>query len=129
MWLGKFIRSSSNLNKMCTSRECLKVIYVEIFIKFLHCLSVCVPFFTMKTNPYISAKNKDNDTKPSGYDPWGLPRSSRLSKMTLSSKSHVRNPQRPPSTPLLDPLIPDTLLIKISTQNFQGIFLGVKHNS
>ena len=49
--------------------------------------------------PYISAKNKDNDTKLSGYDPWGLSRSSMSSRMTLSSKSPVRNPQRPPSTP------------------------------
>ena len=52
---------------------------------------------------YISAKNKDNEMKVSGYDPWGLPRSSMLSRMTLSSKSSIRNPQRPPSTPLLDP--------------------------
>ena len=70
---------------------------------------------------YISAKNKDNDMKLSGYEPWGLPRSSMLPRMTLSSKSPIRNPQRPPSTPLLD-----TLLIEISTRNFQGIFLGVK---
>ena len=35
--------------------------------------------------------------------------------------SRVRNPQCPPSTPLLD-----TLLSEISTRNFQGIFLGVK---
>ena len=39
-------------------------------------------FLKKKTNPYISAKNKDNDTKLSGYDPWGLPRSSMLSRMT-----------------------------------------------
>ena len=30
-------------------------------------------FFTMSTNPYISAKNKDKDTKLLGYDPLGLP--------------------------------------------------------
>ena len=67
-------------------------------------MSVCVPhFFTMITHPYISAKNKDNDTKLSGYDPWGLTRSSMSSRMTLSSKPPVRNPQRPPSTPFLDP--------------------------
>ena len=53
-------------------------------------------------NPYISSKNKDNDTKLSGCDPWGLPRSSMLSRMTLSSKSPIRNPQRTPSTPHLD---------------------------
>ena len=48
---------------------------------------------------YISAKNKDNDMKLSGYDPWGLPRSSMLPRMTLSSKSPIRNPQRPPRAP------------------------------
>ena len=30
--------------------------------------------------------------KPSRYDPWGPPRSSMVSRMTLSSKSPVRNP-------------------------------------
>ena len=45
---------------------------------------------------------------------------------TLSSKSPVRNPQRPPSSPFLTPL-PDTLLSEISTQNFQGIFPRVKN--
>ena len=82
----------------------------DIYIKFLQCLSVwcmyvCLLwlFFTKTTNIYISTKNKDNDTKPSGYDPWGLPRSSMSSRMTLSSMSPVRNPQCPPSTPLLDP--------------------------
>ena len=76
-----------------------------IYIKFLQCLlsvclCVCNVFFTMVTNPYILAKNKDNDTKLSGYDPWGLPRPSMLSRMTLSSKSPIRNPQRPQSTPI-----------------------------
>ena len=55
---------------------------------------------------YISAKNKDNDMKPSGYDPWGPPRSSMVSRMTLSSMSTVRNPQCSPSTPILYPLPP-----------------------
>ena len=54
-------------------------------------------------HPRNSAKSKDNYTKPSGNDPWGLPRSSMLSRMILSSKCSVRNPQRPPSTSLLDP--------------------------
>ena len=80
------------------------------------------------TNLYISTKNKDNDTKLSGYDPWGLPRSSTLSRMTPSSKCPVRNLQCPPSTPLLDPPPPDTLLIEISAWNFQSIFLGVKNH-
>ena len=67
------------------------------------CLSICYVFVNMVTHPCISAKNKDNDRKLSGYDPWGLTRSSMSSRMTLSSKSCVRNPQRPPSTPLPDP--------------------------
>ena len=45
-----------------------------------------------------------------------------MSGMTMSSMSQIRNPQRPPSSSLLD-----TLLIKISTENFQGIFLRVKN--
>ena len=60
-----------------------------IYIKFLQCMSdVCCMsrFFTKTTNLYISAKNKDNDTKPSGNDPWGFPRSSMV-----SSKCPVRN--------------------------------------
>ena len=64
---------------------------------------VCDVFFTKTTNIYISAKNKDNDTKPSGYDPWGPPNPFMVSRMILSSMSPVRNPQLPPSTPLLDP--------------------------
>ena len=43
------------------------------------------------------------------------------SGMTLSSMSPVRNPQHPPSTPLLDLPLLGTLLIEISTQNFQGM--------
>ena len=54
-------------------------------------------------NLHISAKNKDIDTKLSGYDPWGLPSTSIMSWMSLSSKSLIRNPLRPPSTPILDP--------------------------
>ena len=89
----------------------------------MKCMYVClsVMFFYQTTNLYISAKNKDNDMKPSEYDPWGPPRSPMLSRMTLSSMSPVRNPQCPPNTRLLD-----RLPIKISTRNFQDIFLGVK---
>ena len=65
---------------------------------------------------YLTGK-KDNDMKLSGYDPCGLPRTFITSWMTLSSKSLIRNPQHPPSTPFFTP-IPDTLLITISTQNF-----------
>ena len=78
----------------------------------------------MVTHPYISAKNTDNDMKLSVYDPLGLPSTTITLWMTLSSKSLIRNPQCPPSIPLLDPPLPDTLLIKISTRNFQCIFLG-----
>ena len=103
-------------------------------------------------HPYISNMNKDNDTKPSGYDQCGLPMSSVMSWITLSlspcpwsgslnvlqvppswhtsnkdintkfpgylpfgkmrfsmtlgltmpSKSLIRNPQGPPSTPSMD---------------------------
>ena len=75
--------------------------------------------------PSWHTSNEDINTKLSGYLPGGKIRSSMTSRMTLSSKSLVRNPQRPPSTPFWPP-IPDTLLIKISTRNFQGIFLRVK---
>ena len=47
------------------------------------------------------------------------------SGMTLSSKSLIMKPQRPPSTHFLTPL-PDTLLLKLSIQNIQGILLRVK---
>merc|ERR1711888_527700 len=52
-----------------------------------------------------------------------------MSGMTMFSMGLIRNPQCPLSTPLLDPPILDTLIIVISTQNFQGIFLGVKKTS
>ena len=40
---------------------------------------VCMPDFS---NAYISDKNEDNATKLSGYDPWGLQGTSRMSWMT-----------------------------------------------
>ena len=52
---------------------------------------------------YNFTEHKDNNLKLSGYDPWGPPRSSRASRMIISFMSPVRNPQCPPSTPLLDP--------------------------
>ena len=55
------------------------------------------------SNAYISAKNKDNSMKLLAYDPWALHSQSRMSANTLSSMSPVRNPQRSPSTPLLNP--------------------------
>ena len=78
-------------------------------------LYVCHVFVTMVTQHNISAKNRDNDMKISGYDPCGPPSTSMMSRMTLSSKSPVRNPQHPPSTPMKDSPILDTIIIKIST--------------
>ena len=46
-----------------------------------------------------------------------------LPRMTLSSKSPIRNPQRPPSTPLLDPRLPDTLPRKIPWKFCVDIFI------
>ena len=71
-------------------------------------------FVTNVTFAYNSAKNKDNDTKLSGYDPLGLPSTSIMSRITLSSKSSVRNSQCPQRAPMKDPPILDTLLMKIS---------------
>ena len=48
-------------------------------------MSVCDVFVTMVTHLYILAKNKDNDTKLSEYDPWGLPTTSSMSWMTLGT--------------------------------------------
>ena len=42
-------------------------------------IPVCTPDFS---NAYISAKNEDNATKLSGYDPWGLQGTSIMSWMT-----------------------------------------------
>ena len=77
-------------------------------------------------HPSWCTSNWDIKTKLSGYLPWGKIRSFMTSRMTISSKYPVRNPQCPTSTPMKDPPLLDTLIIKISTRNFQGIFLGVK---
>ena len=37
------------------------------------------------SNAYILAKNEDNATKLSGYDPWGLHSTSRMSRMSWMS--------------------------------------------
>ena len=71
------------------------------------------------TPHYWLTYNKDINMKLSAYLSWGQKRS-YMTSMNLSSKSPIRNPQQPP--------IPDMLLIKISTQNFWGIFLTVKHH-
>ena len=36
--------------------------------------------------PYISANNRDIDTKLSAYDPWGLPTTPRTSLMTRGTR-------------------------------------------
>ena len=71
--------------------------------------------------------NWDINTKFSGYVPGDKKTSFLTTEMTMSSMGLVRNPQHPPSTPLLDPPLPDPLLIEISTQIFQGIFLRGKN--
>merc|ERR1712082_590105 len=87
-------------------------------------------FPTKTTNLYISAKNKHNATKPSGYDPWTLPRSSMASRMTLSSKPPVRKPQGPSSTPLLDPPFLTHFQYRYQHEIFRLSSLGVKkHHS
>ena len=52
---------------------------------------------------YNFTEHEDNKTKLSGYDTWGQTRSSMTSRMTLSSKSPVRNLQCPPCPPFLTP--------------------------
>jgi hypothetical protein len=73
------------------------------------CPSVCMSHFFAKTPiSYISAKNKDYATKPSGYDPWTLPRSSMTSRTTPSLKSSVRKPPKVLQVPPFWPPRPDT---------------------
>ena len=70
---------------------------------------------------YISANNRVIDTKPSAYDPWGLPTTSRIIWMTLSTwvggHDHYRSIffVYPISQPILE----------ILTRNFQHIVFGV----
>ena len=131
--------------------------------------------------PSWHTSNWDINTKFSGFLPRGKKTSFMTSGMTRSSMSPVRNPQHPPSTPLIEPPpswhtsnkdintkfsgflswgikiihdvrndpvlhvscqepstsskyrpscphLLDTLLIEISAQNFQGIFLGAYLN-
>ena len=72
--------------------------------------------------------NKDMNTNFSGYHLWGKTRQSMLSWTTLPCKSSIRNPQCPPDIPKKN-LIIETIVIKISTQNFQSIFLGFKQGA
>ena len=63
----------------------------------------CPPSNLMKDPHSWHTSNKDINTKLSEYLPWGEIRSSITLNMTMSSNYPVRNPQRPPSTPLRDP--------------------------
>ena len=70
--------------------------------------------------------NKDIIMKLSGYLSWVNHVNSL--RMTLSTKSPIRNPSiLQISTSLLDSSIPNILLMSISTRNFVGFFLTVKH--
>ena len=79
------------------------------------------PFLT----PLPDTLNYDINMKFSAYLHEGKKTSLMTSGMNLSSKSLIMNPQCPPSTHFLTRL-PDTLLLKISIQNIQGIFLRAK---
>ena len=78
------------------------------------CTPVCTPDFS---NAYISAKNKDNASKLSGYDPWALQGTSKIHCAILLF------------VPLFVPLIFQILIfppkIKIVPQNFQDKILAV----
>ena len=78
------------------------------------------PPSTPLLDPSWHTSNWYINRKFSGYLPWCKKTSFMTSGMTMSSMSTIRNPQHPSSPPL-----PDKLLIKISTWNFQGIFLSV----
>ena len=98
---------------------------LTIIYKFCKCFCAvwCMSHFVQHlTFAYISAKNKDNDTKLSECDPWGLPCTSRKSWMIISSMSLIRNLQCLQVPPFLTTPLLDTLPIKISTQKFQDIF-------
>ena len=85
------------------------------------------PPSTLKKNPPSwHTSNKDINIKLSRFLYWDQMRSSMMSGMTLFSMSLVRIPQCSPSTPMKDSPILETLLIKISTRNFQNRFLGVR---
>ena len=74
----------------------------------------------------LHTSNKDINTKRSGgYFNWGLPRSSRISRLILSSMSPVRKWQRPPSTLLLDPHSWHTYNKDINTKLLGYLPLGV----
>ena len=76
-----------------------------------------------KGPPSWHTSNEDIDMKLSGYLPLGQTWSSMTSRMTLSSTSPGSSSKYPHEGP---PIL-DTLLMKILTWNFQGIFLWVKH--
>ena len=63
----------------------------------------CPPSNPIKDPHSWHSSNEDSDTKLSEYDPLGLRSTSMASRMILSSKFPVRNPQHPPSTSLKNP--------------------------
>ena len=77
-------------------------IYIKFpkFLMFVWCSSVCHVFVTMVTHPYISAKNIDNDTKLSGYDPWCLPSTSITPKPNPTSSTLICHDLSWPSHPI-----------------------------
>ena len=58
------------------------------------------PLCTSRTPNFWHIFNKDINMKLSGYFPWGLTRSSMMTRMTLTFKSPFRNHHHPPSTPI-----------------------------
>ena len=86
------------------------------------CTPVCTPDFL---NAYISAKNEDNASKLSGYDPWPLQGTSKTTWMI-----HCAIPLFVPLFVLLFvPLIFQMLILnpkmKIMPGNFQDMILVV----
>ena len=70
------------------------------------------------------------NTKLSGYLPWG--KKNIIHDVRNNHVLHVSGQEASTSSKYLPTWLPllDTLLIEMSTQNFQGIFLGVKkHHS
>ena len=74
-------------------------------------------------------KNKDIDTQLSAYDPWGLPSTFCMSRMTLSSTPPLRNPQHPPSIPILDTPILETKNFRVSSLVSSKVIHDIKDDS
>ena len=80
--------------------------------------SQCPPSTPLLDPPSWQTFNGHINTKFSGYLPWGKKSSFMTSGIPKSSMSLVRNPQGPPSTPLLDPPSWHTSNWDISTKCF-----------